>query len=86
MKQLFWSSVIISNLFWFSACSSKQVKSVLDDISRDTYENSMREQRLKNRDDPSYEVPPTYDQYQQRRKETLEKTRDASRDVPSNWK
>ncbi len=73
MKRLFWSCVIISNIFWFSACSGKQVKSVLDDISRDTYENSMRQQRYKYGDDPSYERPPTYDQYQQRRKESLEK-------------
>ena len=71
MKQLFWSCIIISLLFWAPACSEKQIKSVLDDISRDTYENNLREQRIENIGDPNYEEPPSYDQYQRERKETL---------------
>ena len=71
MKQLFWSCIIISLLFWAPACSKKQIKSVLDDISRDTYENNLREQRIENIGDPNYEEPPSYDQYQRERKETL---------------
>jgi len=43
----------------------------LDDISRDTYENNLREQRIENIGDPNYEEPPSYDQYQRERKETL---------------
>jgi len=53
------------------SCSEKQIKSVLDDISRDTYENNLREQRIENIGDPNYEEPPSYDQYQRERKETL---------------
>ena len=69
MKQLFCNCIIISFIFWLSACSNKQIKSVLDDISRDTYEKNMKKQRTENIGDSSYEVPPTYDQYQQKRKE-----------------
>ena len=71
MKQLFWSCIIISLLFWAPSCSERQIKSVLDDISRDTYENNLREQRIENIGDPNYEEPPSYDQYQRERKETL---------------
>ncbi len=71
MKQLFWSFIIISLLFWAPSCSEKQIKSVLDDISRDTYENNLREQRIENIGDPNYEEPPSYDQYQRERKEAL---------------
>ncbi|MDH3357445.1 MAG: hypothetical protein OEM06_08285 [Desulfobacteraceae bacterium] len=71
MKQLFWSCIIISLLFLAPSCSEKQIKSVLDDISRDTYENNLREQRIENIGDPNYEEPPSYDQYQRERKETL---------------
>ena len=71
MKQLFWSCIIISLLFWAPSCSEKQIKSVLDDISRDTYENNLREQRIENIGDPNYEEPPSYDQYQRERKEML---------------
>ena len=52
-------------------CSKKQMKSVLDDISRDTYENNLRRQRNENLGDPNYEKPPSYDQYQRERKEML---------------
>jgi hypothetical protein len=53
------------------ACSKKQIKSVLDDIARDTYEKNLRKQRIENIEDPNYEDPPTYDQYQRERKELL---------------
>jgi len=68
VKQLFWNCIIISYIFWLSACSIKQATSVLNDISRDTYENTMKKQHLKNIGDPNYEEPPTYDQYQKDRK------------------
>lgn len=47
------------------------MKSVLDDISRDTYENSLSRQRIENFKDSAYERPPSYDQYQRERKEML---------------
>ena len=50
------------------------MKSVLDDISRDTYEKNVREQRLENLGDPHYEEPPSYEQYQRERKEMLSDT------------
>ena len=71
MKKLLLSCIIVSLIFWIPACSKKQIKSVLDDISRDTYENNLREQRNENIGDPNYEEPPSYDQYQRERKETL---------------
>jgi len=51
-----------------SACSKMQVIVVLDDITRDTYENNIRKQRIENIGDPDYEEPPTYDQYQKQKK------------------
>ena len=72
MKQLFWSCIIISLLFWAPACSEKQIKSVLDDISRDTYENNLRKQRNENIGNPNYEEPLTYDQYQKEKKELIQ--------------
>jgi len=45
-----------------------QVIVVLDDITRDTYENNIRKQRIENIGDPDYEEPPTYDQYQKQKK------------------
>lgn len=71
MKKLFWSCIIISFIFWVPACSKKQIKSVLDDISRDNYEKNLRNQRIENIEDPNYEEPPSYDQYQRERKEML---------------
>ena len=71
MKKLLCGCVIISFLFWVPACSKKQIKSVLDDISRDTYEKNLRKQRIENIEDPNYEEPPSYDQYQRERKEML---------------
>ena len=67
MKQILLCSIIIL-LFCTSACSKKQVTEVLDDISRDTYENEVRDQRIENLGDPTYEEPLTYDQYQRERK------------------
>ena len=63
--------MVISLIFWVSACSKKQINSVLDDISRDTYEKNMRKQRIENIEDPNYEEPPSYDQYQKERKRVL---------------
>jgi len=47
------------------------MKSVLDDISRDTYEKNMKKQRIENIGDPNYEEPPSYDQYQRERRDML---------------
>lgn len=71
MKKLLWGCVIISFLFWAPACSKKQVKSVLNDISRDTYEKQLRKRRIENIGNPNYEEPPSYDQYQRERNELL---------------
>ena len=71
MKHLFWGCIIILFIFWTPACSKKQIKSVVDDISRDTYENNLRKQRIENLGDPSYEEQPSYDQYQRERKGIL---------------
>ena len=43
----------------------------LDDISRDTYEKNVKEQRIENSENPNYKEPPTYDQYQKKRKELI---------------
>lgn len=42
--------------------------SVLDDISRDTYENNVNAQRIENLGNPTYNEPLSYDQYQKERK------------------
>jgi hypothetical protein len=71
LKKLLWSCLIISFLFWVPACSEKQIESVLDDISRDTYEKNLRKKRIENIEDPNYEEPLSYDQYQRERKDML---------------
>lgn len=71
MKRLFLCFIIIILIFWAPACSKKQIKSVVDDISRDTYKKNLRKQRVENIGDPSYEEPPSYDQYQMDRKEVV---------------
>ena len=71
LKKLFRICIIISLALLAPACSKKHVNSVLDDISRDTYENNLRKQRIENIEDPNYEEPPSYDQYQRERKEML---------------
>ena len=43
----------------------------MDDIARDTYEKNLRKQCIENIEDPNYEDPPSYDQYQRERKEML---------------
>jgi len=53
-------------------CSKNEITSVLDDISRDTYENNLRKQRNENIGKPNYEEPPTYDQYQRERKKIIQ--------------
>ena len=72
MKKLLLGCVIISFLFWIPACSKKQIKSVLDDISRDNYEKNLRKQRIENIEDPNYEDPPSYNQYQRERKKIIQ--------------
>lgn len=69
MKQILWFSIIISLLLCLGACSKSRIANVLDDISRDTYENNVKRQRIENMEDPAYEELPTYDQYQRERKE-----------------
>ena len=71
LKKLLWSFFIISFIFLVPACSKKQIKSVLDDIARDTYKKNLRKQRIENIEDPNYEDPPSYDQYQREGKEML---------------
>ncbi|MDY6974476.1 MAG: hypothetical protein SV775_19515 [Thermodesulfobacteriota bacterium] len=72
MKQLFLAWLISIFIICAPACSKKQIKSVVEDISRDTYENNLRKQRIENLGNPSYEEQPSYDQYQRERKEILQ--------------
>jgi hypothetical protein len=71
LNKLLWCCIIFSLIFWIPACSKKQLKSVLDDISRDTYEKNMKKQRIDNIGNPNYEEPLSYDQYQRERKRML---------------
>ena len=71
MKQALCSFMIISLTLCMPGCSKSKIASVLDDISRDTYENNLRKQRIKNIGKPNYEEPLTYDQYQRERKELI---------------
>jgi hypothetical protein len=71
LKQILWSCIIISFILCIPSCSKDQIKSVLDDISRDTYEKNLRDQRIENLENSTYEEPPSYDQYQRERKEML---------------
>ena len=43
----------------------------MDDISRDTYENNLRKQRIEHIEDSNDKKLPSYDQYQKERKEML---------------
>ena len=70
LKQILWYLIIIS-LFFASACSNSQMTAVMDDISRDTYEKNVREQRTENIGNPTYEEHQTYDQYQRERKKLI---------------
>lgn len=79
-QKIAWAIFIM--LFAGSACSKQQVTGVLDDISRDTYEKKAREQRIEHLGDPTYENPPTYDEYQRERKK-LQTTQD---DAPAEKK
>ena len=38
LKTTFWCSIIIGLFLGISACSKSEIKSVLDDVARDTYE------------------------------------------------
>jgi len=74
LKKLLWSFFIISFIFLVPACS---IKSVLDDIARDTYEKNLRKQRIENIEGPNYEDPPSYNQYQRERKKIIQDNQDA---------
>ena len=56
--------MVITLMLCMLGCSKNEIASVLDDISRDTYENHLRKQRNENIGKPIYEEPLTYDQYQ----------------------
>ena len=68
MKQTLCCIMVISLVLCMLGCSKNEIKSVLDDISRDKYENKLRKQRNENIGKPNYEEPPAYDQYQRERK------------------
>jgi len=70
MKQKILCFIIL--LVCASACSKEHVTDVLDDISRDTYEQKAREQRVENLEDLTFKEPLTYDQYQRERKKLIE--------------
>lgn len=67
MSPLFRNGMMIGCVLFFSACSTRQLTAVLDDIARDTYEKNAGKQRMENITDPTYVPPPTYDQYQKDR-------------------
>ena len=77
-------SLFIIILFLGTACSQKQMTGVLDDISRDTYENRARKQRLEHPGSPAYEEPPTYDQYQRERKKLIPEEEAPTKDENNN--
>ncbi len=64
-----------------SACSKEQVIGVMDDVARDTYEKKVKEERIESLGDPTYEEPPTYDQYQRERKKLLSKQEESTSEV-----
>ncbi len=67
MQRIVSIGMLVSLILCGPACSKDQLKSVLDDISRDTYEQTIREQRAETFGNPTDEEPPTYDQYQRQR-------------------
>jgi hypothetical protein len=68
MKQKFWFLVIGCIVLCTASCTKREMVMILEDICRDTYEKSTCEKRIDNLDNPAYEKPPTYDQYQRERK------------------
>ena len=67
-----WCPIIISLLLGMSACSKSEMKSVLDDIARDTYEANERNKYNENKERQiQTDEPLTYDQYQQEKKELI---------------
>ena len=68
---MFRCAIIISLMLCVSACSKNRIGMILDDISRDTYENNVRAQRRENLGNPTYKEPPTYDEYQKERKKSI---------------
>jgi len=72
IKQTLCCIMVISLVLCMLGCSKSEITSVLDDISRDTYENNLRKQRNENIGKPNYEEPPTYDQYQRERKKIIQ--------------
>jgi hypothetical protein len=72
MKQIFACSMVITLMLCMLGCSKNEIASVLDDISRDTYENNLRKQRNENKGKPNYEEPLTYGQYQRERKKLIQ--------------
>ena len=63
--------ILISTMLCLLACSKS--KPILEDISRDLYENHRRSQHFENLNDSSKTGEPdlTYDQYQRERREML---------------
>ena len=72
IKQTLCCIMVISFFFGVPAYSKKQIKTGLDDISRDNYEKNLRKQRIENIEDPNYEDPPSYNQYQRERKKIIQ--------------
>jgi len=65
--------MIIGLMLGMLGCSKSKTASVLDDIARDTYENSMRKQRIDDMGKPTYQEPLTYDQCKRERNNTNQK-------------
>ena len=71
MKQILRFIILISIILCLLACSKS--KPILEDISRDIYENHRKSEHFENLNDPSKMGEPdlTYDQYQRERREMV---------------
>ena len=54
-------------LFLLLSCTREQLVDVLDDAARDTYVQQAKKERRENLDNPSYQAPESYDEYQRNR-------------------
>ncbi len=72
MKSIFFKIILLGSIWGISGCSS--VDTVLDDISRDTYESKViKAHRIDNIGNPTPidQEPLSYDQYQKERRKMI---------------
>ena len=72
LKAALWCCIILSLSLGLSACTKREMKSVLDDIARDTYEANEKRIRSDNIENQlQIDGPLTYDQYERDRRKLL---------------